>query len=55
MDRNYYNAVIALRKLVEEDGVELDEALRQISTERRPGLGLNQAAQLEREARKRYG
>jgi hypothetical protein len=50
----YTAAIIALRKMVEQDGTPLDEALTFITTQHRPGLGLNQAAQLASEARLHY-
>ncbi len=49
----YQKAIRCLRNKVENEDMELDDALNETLSE--CTLGLNQIAQLEREAKKKYG
>jgi len=54
-DRHYNNAVLKLRKMVEEDGTDLEDALRETIYFSRTGITPAQGLRLRSEATAKYG
>ncbi|MFH1499745.1 MAG: hypothetical protein ABII82_18185 [Verrucomicrobiota bacterium] len=53
IEEAYRQAVLRLRRLVEQDGLDVKAAINQIAGD--GGIGLSTFDRIEREARQRYG